>query len=134
MAKCLRRVAFLVPWAHRQPPHVAPVSTRGITYVLIKQVVHLSAVMARGMYSIGNRFQITLLTVTLFTMTATSSGALAMVAAEVPYTLSSRACQWSHTSLTCALNYILLFEDAPSHCFSREAGEARLVAAVQFTV
>ena len=57
-------------------------------------------------------------------MTATSSGAIAMVAADVnPYSLSSRA--WSQTSLTCAFDYLLLYEDA--HCFSREASETRWV-------
>jgi hypothetical protein len=59
MAKCLRRQAFLVPWAHRQPPNVAPVPTLRMTNVPMAQFVHLTALMARGMYSIGNRFQVT---------------------------------------------------------------------------
>ena len=41
--------------------------------------------------------------------------------AEKKHTVS-RA--WSHTSLSCALKYLLLYEDA--HCFAREASEVRL--------
>ena len=62
-------------------------------------------------------------------MTATSSDALAVVAAEQKvYSLSSRA--WSHTCLTCELNFFfLLYKDA--HCFFREAGESRWVTALR---
>ena len=85
------------------------------------RLVHHTAVMARGMYSIGNRFQITLLLL------------FAMVVAEVQTyrdTLSSRA--WSHQTLTCSLNYSFLYEEV--HCLSREAVEARWVTAARLTV
>jgi hypothetical protein len=59
MAKCLRRVALSIPWAHRKPTFVAPAPRTLTTVVSIKQLVHLIAVMASGMYSIGNRFQTT---------------------------------------------------------------------------
>ena len=89
--------------------------------VYMCRLVHHTAVMARGIYRIGNLFQITLLIL------------FAMVVAEVQTyrdTLSSRA--WSHPTLTCALNYSLLYEDV--HCLFREAGEARWVTAVRLTV
>ena len=57
MVKCLRRVAHSVPWAHRQPTSVAPALAANI--VSMTPLAHLIAVMAHGMYSIGNRPQIT---------------------------------------------------------------------------
>lgn len=77
-----------------------------------KMCVHVqasTAVMAHGIYRIGNLFQITLLIL------------FAMVVAEVQTyrdTLSSRA--WSHPTLTCALNYSLLYEDV--HCLFIQRG------------
>ena len=133
MAKCSRRVvlSLAIPWNHRQPQHVAPAPTP--TIASMAHLVHLIAVMANGMYSIGNWFQISNVVNLNFSMTATSSRALAMVAAEA-YSLRADLSMgaWSHTYLTCALNYLLLYEDA--HCFSREAGETRWVTAVLFTV
>ena len=56
MAKCSRRV-FLSLAAQWRAPTVAPAPA--ITIVSITHLVHLIAVMASGMYSMGNRFQIT---------------------------------------------------------------------------
>ena len=71
--------------------------------------------------SIGNRLH----TVNLFTMTATSSGAPAMVAADFQtYSLSSRA--WSHPSLTCASIYILLYKDSKAHYFPERPARVKL--------
>ena len=52
MAKCLRRVQR---WARRQ---VVSVATAKVVVVAIARLVRLIVVMARGMYSIGSRFQI----------------------------------------------------------------------------
>jgi hypothetical protein len=56
IAKFSRRVALSISWNHKQPPHVAPAPTQ--TIVSITHLVHLIAVMASGMYSICNLFQI----------------------------------------------------------------------------
>jgi hypothetical protein len=56
LAKCLHRLAFLVPWANWQPLNVAPAM---VAFVSISHLVNLTAVVVRGMYNICNRFQIT---------------------------------------------------------------------------
>ena len=97
--------------------------------VTITQTVHLIAVKAAGTYIRINLESYRSL-LTLFTMTATSLGATAMVAAEVYRrtlnSLSSRA--WSHPSLSCALNSYILRSWRPS--LSRESSESRWVTAV----
>ena len=122
MAKCLRSVP--IPCARRQPLIVAPAPVPTIVLML-----HLTAVLVRGVYSIGNRFQVTYIVDRLHNDSNLYGCDCDLGCRGPSETIESKQQSLYKSYLCVELSF--LYED--THCFSREAGETRWVTAVRFT-